>query len=161
MDLARWKQDCRASVSQISIDAASRSYTDMDARARFASRRNSAFEARLLLMRVGKRYWSREKIVGGCRKPSPRCDSFAVSCVRIVKRRKDASRLCRYRPSLSNRSNRWGQPWQQQAFRNKRSCANVADRLSTPRSKLRVERYPGLHRTPQEAPDQFNRNESG
>jgi hypothetical protein len=31
---------------------------------------------------------------------------------------RDASRLCRYRPSLSNQSNRWGQPWQQQAFRN-------------------------------------------
>jgi len=29
---------------------------------------------------------------------------------------KSASRLCRYKPSLSNRSNRWGQPWQQQAY---------------------------------------------
>ncbi len=28
-----------------------------------------------------------------------------------------ASRLCRYGPSLSNRSNRWGQPWPQQAYR--------------------------------------------
>ena len=30
---------------------------------------------------------------------------------------KSASRLCRYKPSLSNRSNRWGQPRQQQAYR--------------------------------------------
>ena len=30
--------------------------------------------------------------------------------------KRGVSRLCRYRPSLSNRSNRWGQPWQQQAY---------------------------------------------
>ncbi len=38
----------------------------------------------------------------------------------IVNRRvgkESAPRLCRYEPSLSNQSNRWGQPWQQQAFR--------------------------------------------
>lgn len=27
-----------------------------------------------------------------------------------------ASRHCRYQPSLSNQSNRWGQPWQQKAI---------------------------------------------
>ena len=38
----------------------------------------------------------------------------------IINRRvgkESAPRLCRYEPSLSNQSNRWGQPWQQQAFR--------------------------------------------
>ena len=38
-----------------------------------------------------------------------------------------ASRLCRHRPSLSNQSNRWGQPWQQQAFR----CCGPAQMLPT------------------------------
>jgi hypothetical protein len=43
-----------------------------------------------------------------------------------------APRLCRYEPSLSNQSNRWGQPWQQQAYRSLaltrfRPCSNAAD----------------------------------
>ena len=45
-----------------------------------------------------------------------------------------ASRMCRHRPSLSNRSNRWSQPWQQQARRFTRSCSNAAD-SARPRGK--------------------------
>ena len=47
-----------------------------------------------------------------------------------------APRLCRYEPSLSNQSNRWGQPWQQQAFR------SLVERDSGPAQMLPTVRDP-------------------
>lgn len=41
--------------------------------------------------------------------------------------KRGVSRLCRYRPSLSNRSNRWGQPWQHQAIHTWWFCTHAAD----------------------------------
>lgn len=68
------------------------------------------------------RGWWRRK----ARKMSGCAQNFPLARIRI-REKGGASRLCRYRSSLSNRSNKWGQPWWQQAIHTQWFCTHATD----------------------------------